>query len=210
MKKKIIFAILIIVVIGLLGMRYLDKDDLDLTGAKVAILLTEEYDEKETAGVIKYLKNRGAVTSIVGLEYGSIKPYDKKNVLRDIDQLVKNVKSDDFDALVIPGGYSPAKLAKNKAVLKLVKDMVNKGKPCAAICHGPIVLAEAKVVKDREVTSHSGLESALKLNGATWINKKVVVDGSLITSRRPRDQRHFNAAIGLALSEIVETPWLLL
>lgn len=206
MKKKIIFGFLVLIVIGLLGMQYLAEDDLVLNGANVAILLAEEYDEQETAGVIKYLENRGAVTSIVGLEYGSIKPYDKKNVSRKIELLVKNVESDDFDALVIPGGYSPAKLAKNKVVLEFVKDMVNKGKPCAAICHGPIVLAEAKVVKNREVTSHSGLESALKLSGATWVNRKVVVDGNLITSRRPRDQRHFNAAIGLALSKIVEKP----
>lgn len=204
MKKKIIFAFLIFIVIGLLGIRYLAKDDLVLTGTKVAILLAEEYDEQETAGVIKYLENRGATTSIVGLEYGSIMPYDKKNVTREIELLVKNVKSYDFDALVIPGGYSPAKLAKNKAVLKFVKDMINKDKLCAAICHGPIVLAEAKVVNNREVTSHSGLESALKLSGANWLNRKVVVDGNLITSRRPRDQKYFNAAIGLALSKIVE------
>ncbi|MFP4456765.1 MAG: DJ-1/PfpI family protein [Clostridia bacterium] len=202
MKKKSIFILLLIALAGFIGMRYFSEDDLDLTGTKVAILLADEYDENETTGVIEYLTDRGSSVSIIGLTYGPISPYNKKNVTRDIEMVVKDIKSSDFDALVIPGGYSPAKLAKNNSALNFVRNIVNDGKICAAICHGPVVLAEAGVIKNRKITSKTGLEGDLKLNGAIWENRKVVVDDNLITSRRPRDQRYFNAAIGLALSEI--------
>ena len=109
------------------------------------------------------------------------------------DALVSEVRADDYDALVIPGGVAnPDKMRTDPNAVKLVRDFLFAKKPVAAICHGPWLLAEAEVLDGRTVTSWPSIRTDLKHAGATVVDKEVVVDGNLVTSRKPDDIPAFN------------------
>jgi len=200
-KKTILLlvALVIIAVIGIGIFNHLATDDLDLSGVKVAVLLDDEYNEKEASSTINYLEKRNAEVAIVGIKSGSVSPYDKVRVSRDIDVLIKDICIDDYDALVVPGGYSATNLSENDEVLTFVRDFYNTNKPCAAICLGPVVFVNADIVNNKSITSYAGLQNASSRAGANWENTNVVVDSNIITSRRPQDLRRFNAEIGLMI-----------
>jgi len=105
------------------------------------------------------------------------------------------VRVDDFDALVIPGGYSPDKLRINEGMVEFTREFVQSGKPVAAICHAGWMLAEVVVVRDRRLTSVRNIRTDLVNAGADWVDQEVVVDGNLITSRTPADLRPFCDAL---------------
>lgn len=105
------------------------------------------------------------------------------------------MRVDDFDALVIPGGYSPDKLRINEGMVEFTREFVQSGKPVAAICHAGWMLAEAVVVRDRRLTSVRNIRTDLVNAGADWVDQEVVVDGNLITSRTPADLRPFCDAL---------------
>ncbi len=206
MKKKVIAVVAILVIaIAFVMFSVLAEDDLDLNGAVVAVLIGEGYNEQEAGSSIEYLEARGVEVIIAGVELTTVTPYDRVRVSREIEVLVKDINLDEIDALVVPGGYAANNLARDDDVISLVREVVESGKPLAAICTGPIVLAEADVVQGRTVTSQSGLQNAFSRANANWISSRVVVDENIITSRRPRDLRFFNAEIGIILRGIIET-----
>jgi protease I len=120
---------------------------------------------------------------------------DKSSTQR-VDRRVSDVAVADYDALVLPGGVAnPDALRTDEDAVGFVRDFVASGKPVAAICHAPWTLVEADVVKGRTLTSWPSLQTDLRNAGATWVDKEVVVDGNLITSRNPDDLPAFNSQL---------------
>ena len=117
-----------------------------------------------------------------------------------VDQTVSEASPDDYDALVLPGGVAnPDALRLDQSAVSFIRSMVESGKPVAAICHAPWTLIEADVVRGRRVTSWPSLQTDLRNAGAEWVDEKVVVDGNLVTSRKPDDLEAFNSALMEAL-----------
>jgi protease I len=131
-----------------------------------------------------------AKVDVLSIKTGQIKGWDRTNWGKSVkvDHLVSEVRPTDYDALVLPGGQiNPDKLRTDKNAVAFIKQFVETGKPVAAICHGPWGLIEADVVKGKTVTSWPSVHTDLKNAGARWVDKEVVQDGNLITSRRPED-----------------------
>ncbi|MEX2379310.1 MAG: type 1 glutamine amidotransferase domain-containing protein [Vicingaceae bacterium] len=174
-----------------------------LEGKKVAILATDGFEESELIEPQKALKNANVETDIISLETGEIRGWKNGNWSDSIavDQTVDDVKSDDYDALMLPGGViNPDKLRRSESAVVFVRNFFKQSKPVAAICHGPQLLIEADVVKDRKMTSFSSIRKDLENAGAKWVDKEVVVDHGLVTSRSPKDLPVFNA-------KLVEEVW---
>jgi protease I len=111
------------------------------------------------------------------------------------ERSIRDVTHNQFDALVIPGGYSPDHLRMDPRMVDLTRDMARSGRPVAAICHGPWMLAEADVARGRMMTSWPSIRTDLVNAGAKWIDREVVEDGNLITSRKPSDLDAFSEAL---------------
>jgi protease I len=113
-----------------------------------------------------------------------------------VDEMTRSANPDDYDALVLPGGVAnPDALRRDPSALELVKAVLGTGKPVAAICHAPWVLVEAGVVEGRTLTSYPSLRTDVENAGGTWVDEEVVVDGNLITSRKPDDLPAFIEAL---------------
>ena len=167
----------------------------DLKGKKVAILTEDGFEEIELTSPRDALKEAGAEVLIVSPKKDKVKAKSGDDWTNDydVDLQLGDAKSADFDALVIPGGViNPDKLRVNKEAIKFVQDFFNENKPVAAICHGPQVLINAEVVRNKKITSVEAIQVDLKNAGAHWEDKEVVVDGNLITSRTPKDLPAFN------------------
>jgi protease I len=175
-----------------------------LSGKKVAILVANGFEQVEMTEPKKALEEAGAKTSIVSPESGKVKGW-KLTEWGDefpVDMPLENAKADDFDALVLPGGVmNPDKLRRNEWALQFVRAFFESGKPIAAICHGPWTLIDAGVVEGRTMTSYPSIQTDLKNAGAKWVDKEVVVDNGLVTSRKPDDIPAFN---GKMIEEISE------
>ena len=175
-----------------------------LEGKKVAIIATHGFEESELTSPMKVLKEKGAMVHIVSSEKGKIKSWKDGNWGEEInvDMTTTEAKSGDYDALVIPGGViNPDLLRRDKKAVSFVKAFFADGKPVAAICHGPQMLVEADVLKDRNVTSFFSVRKDLENAGAVWLDQEVVVDAGLVTSRTPDDLDAFNAKL---VEEILE------
>src|SRR6185437_13781242 len=161
-----------------------------LEGMRVAILAADMFEQIELTEPRKALQQAGAQTTLVSLNDGEVqgaKHYDKSDRF-PVDMTIDNAKADQFDALVLPGGVAnPDQLRGNKKAVQFVKDFFDAGKPVAAICHAPWTLVEADVVRGRRMTSWPTLQTDLRNAGANWVDEEVVVDGGLVTSRRPDD-----------------------
>jgi protease I len=169
-----------------------------LEGKKVAILATDGYEESELIEPKKALENANVETEVVSLESGEIRGWNNGNWSNSIavDKTVNEVKSDDYNALLLPGGViNPDKLRRDKGAVSFVRDFFEQSKPVAAICHGPQLLIEADVVKDRKMTSFASIRKDLENAGAKWVDEEVVVDHGLVTSRSPKDLPVFNAKL---------------
>lgn len=171
----------------------------DLSDKRVAILVGEGFHDGETFFPMAHLVNHGASVSVVGLEPGIVEAYNSDMTAR-VTHEVSVVSIDDFDALVIPGGRSPAWLREHDEVVMFVREFVESGKPVAAICHGPQVLVRAGVVEGRTLTAIGGVEGELTEAGATFVDVPLQQDGNLITSRVPGDLPGFVAAISGAIA----------
>ena len=174
-----------------------------LQGKRVAILATDGFEQVELTEPKKNLEKEGARVTVLSLKPGEIKGWnhtdwgDKVKV----DGLVADADPASFDALVLPGGQiNPDKLRMDKQAVSFVKRFAESGKPTAAICHGPWMLIEAGVVKGRKATSWPSVSTDLKNAGAQWEDSQVVVDGNLITSRKPDDIPAFSEKIIEALA----------
>ncbi|HET7682826.1 MAG TPA: type 1 glutamine amidotransferase domain-containing protein [Marmoricola sp.] len=140
----------------------------------------------------------GATAELLSTDTGEVQTYDHldKAETRPVDRPVTDASVDEYDALVLPGGVAnPDALRRNDAAVKFVREFVESGKPVAAICHAGWMLAEAGVAEGRTVTSWPSLETDLRNAGAEWVDKEVVTDGNLITSRKPDDIPAFNNAL---------------
>jgi len=141
------------------------------------------------------MEKEGFKVDIISLHPGKIKAWNNGNWSNEykVDKTLDKVKAKDYDALVLPGGViNPDKLRRSEEVLNFVKDFFDENKLVAAICHGPWTLISADVIKGKTLTSFFSIRKDIENAGARWVDKKVVVDGSLITSRNPDDLPAFN------------------
>ena len=172
--------------------------------SKILILATDGYERSELREPLEQLKAKGASVKIASLQMGEIKSWDKKNWGDSVkvDLLAKDAKVADFDALVIPGGQmNPDLLRVDASAIQLVKDFAAAGKTLAAICHGPWLFAEAGIAKGKQLTSYKSIKTDLINAGADWIDKEVVADNAIVTSRSPAD---LDAFISKIIEEIEE------
>lgn len=166
-----------------------------LDGLKVAILATDGFEQSELFEPRKALQEAGAEVKIVSLKTGEIKGWNEKNWGDSIavDLTIDEADANDFDALQLPGGVmNPDKLRMNEKAVRFVKSFFEAGKPVAAICHAAWTLVEADVVKERTLTSWASLKTDLENAGAKWVDREVVIDNGLVTSRNPNDLPAFN------------------
>jgi protease I len=168
-----------------------------LKGLKVAILATDGFEQSELTEPRKALDKAGAATEIVSPKRGRLRAWNHKEwgLEVDVDQELGDADPKDYDALVLPGGVmNPDALRMNPAAVAFVKSFFEAGKPVAAICHGPWTVIEAGAAKGHRMTSWPSLKTDLRNAGAEWVDEEVVVDGTLVTSRKPDDLPAFNRA----------------
>ena len=169
-----------------------------LQGKKVAILAADMFERVELEEPRKALEEAGAETEIVSLEDGEIKGFDHFDPVNTVkvDRTIEEVSPDEFDALMIPGGVgNPDQLRGDENVVSFVREFHASGKPMAVICHGPWVLVESGVVRGKRLTSWPTLETDIRNAGGEWVDNEVVVDGNLVTSRKPDDIPAFTQAM---------------
>ena len=176
----------------------------ELSGMKVAVLATDGVEQIELDRPWQALEEAGAQPELVSLEAGEITAYqhiDKGDTMK-VDAVVGSADPDEYGALVLPGGVINGDFIRADAdAVAFVKAFFEAGKPVAAICHAPWVLAEADVVRGRRMTSWPSLQTDLRNAGADWVDEEVVVDGNLVTSRKPDDLDAFCAK---AIKEFAE------
>jgi protease I len=171
-----------------------------LSGKRVAFLVEDEYDHRELSGPLDALQRAGAVVTIVGPVADAEYRGKRGNGTVRSDVAAGAVTIKDFDAIVIPGGHAPDKMRMRHAMVDLVRDAMEAGKPVAAICHGPSVLISAGALRGRTLTCWPSIAIDVKNAGGLYVDKPVVEDGNLITSRKPDDVPVFSDAIIRALS----------
>ncbi|HVV85631.1 MAG TPA: type 1 glutamine amidotransferase domain-containing protein [Kofleriaceae bacterium] len=167
--------------------------------AKIVFVLGEDFEDSEFRKPYDGLKAKGHSIDIVGAKAGATVKGKKGKEEVKIEKAAGDVDAASYDAIVIPGGYSPDHLRTDPAVVALTQQMLREGKLVAAVCHGPQLLIEAEGVKGRVVTSWPSVRKDLENAGATWVDEEVHVDGKLITSRKPDDLPAFTAAIAQRL-----------
>ena len=175
-----------------------------LSGKTIAILATDGYEQSELESPRDHLLGEGATVHVIAPDgQDSIRGWKGKDWGQQVsvDKALSAAKADDYDALVLPGGVlNPDKLRVDAAALSLIKAFASAGKPVAAICHGPWLLAETGLASGKRVTSWPSLKTDLGNAGGRWEDSEVVVDQGLITSRNPDDLPAFNKAIVAAVS----------
>lgn len=166
-----------------------------LDGKKVAILVTDGFEQVEMTKPREALDEAGAETKIVSLKSGKIQGmhHADKGDKFDVDLTLDEARPEEFDALMIPGGLmNPDVLRSNEDALEFTRHFFREGKPVSVICHGPWVLIDAGVVRGRTLTSWPAIKTDVKNAGGKWVNEEVVVDNGLVTSRKPDDIPAFN------------------
>jgi protease I len=180
-----------------------------LTGKRVAILATDGVEQEELTRPRDALEAAGANTSVVSPKTDQIKAW-QHGTWGDkiaVDVPLSSAKADDFDALMLPGGVmNPDRLRMDPKAVEFVRSFFAKGKPVAAICHAPWMLVEADVVRGRTITSWPSLRTDLKNAGADWVDREVVTDEGLVTSRKPDDIPAFNRKMIEEFSEGLHQP----
>ena len=170
----------------------------DLSRARVLMLATDGFEQSELLEPRKALLDAGAEVTLASLKPDPITGEQRGEKGESItpDTLIEQVDSADYDALVLPGGVAnPDKLRMNKRAVEIIREFVEADKIVAAICHAPWLLIEADVVDGKRATSWPSLRTDLANAGASVLDEPVVVDGKLITSRKPDDIPAFNQAI---------------
>ena len=171
---------------------------MDLKQARVAVLVEQQYQEMEVWYPIYRLREAGCKVTLVGPEAGATYP-SKLGYPAKSDKAAKDVSADDFDALVIPGGFAPDFLRRHEAVIKLVRNLAEQGKPIAAICHGPWVLCSTPALRGKKATCFFAIKDDVVNAGALYVDAEVIRDGNIITSRKPDDLPAFVVALLQAL-----------
>lgn len=159
--------------------------------SKIAILLTDLFEDVEYTAPVSAFDKAGHEIFHVGLREGKIVKGKKKETPVKIDKQIDNVSTDTYDALFIPGGYSPDKLRIHKNVVDFVSEFVKSKKPVFLICHAPQLLITADVLKGRKITGWKSIIQDIKNAGAEYVDKEVVIDNNLVSSRSPKDLSSF-------------------
>jgi protease I len=163
--------------------------------ARVAFVMDEMFEDSEFKVPYDRVKEAGHEAVIVGLSKNKTVEGKKGMEKATTDAAIKDVKADDFDALVVPGGYSPDKIRVEPKMVEFTKKIAAADKPVAAICHAGWMLAEADLIKGKTVTSWPSIKTDLINAGANWVDQEVVEDGNIITSRKPDDLEAFTKTL---------------
>jgi len=166
-----------------------------IQGKRIAILVTEGFEQAELDKPRKALDDAGATTEVVSPMKDKVRGWDMKDWGREVsvDVPLPSADPNNYDALLLPGGVmNPDKLRMIPEAVDFVKKFFQTGKPVAAICHGPWMLVEADVVNGRKMTSWQSLKTDIRNAGGTWVDEEVVVDEGVVTSRKPDDMPAFN------------------
>lgn len=177
----------------------------------MAILVTDGFEQSELLEPRKALDEAGATTQVVSPAGKKVKGWNHKDWGQEVavGVALDSANADDFDALLLPGGVmNPDQLRMNPQAVEFVKQFTKAGKPVAAICHGPWTLLEAGAVRGRTITSWPSLKTDLTNAGAHWVDKEVVVDGTLVTSRKPDDIPAFNREMIRLFADVAHSPGL--
>lgn len=181
----------------------------DLEDRNIAILATDGFEQSELAEPLEALKKAGANVHIVSLKDGTIKGW-KHTQWGDsfkVDRTLDEANPEEYQALMLPGGVmNPDKLRLHDNAIDFIKQFVKNDKPIAAICHGPWTLINAGGVKGKTMTSWPSIKADLINAGAQWVNREVVRDGNLVTSRRPDDLPAFNEEMVKVFAEQTKKP----
>ncbi len=170
----------------------------DMTDAKIVIVATDGFEQSELFVPLEQLREKGATVHVATLDGDAIKGWDKDNWGKsvDADTKIADVKVEDYDCIVLPGGQiNPDLLRVEADAIKLIQGFVSKGKIVAAICHAPWLLIEADVVRGREMTSYHSIKTDLKNAGAQWVDQEIAISNGIITSRSPEDLDAFVSKI---------------
>lgn len=161
---------------------------------KVAFLLADGFEDSEMQNPFDAMIENGTEGVIVSMEKGT-KLRGKKGAVYVSHLAIEEAKPTDFEVIVIPGGKSPSFLRDHSAVIRFVQEASSKGVPIAAICHGPQVLTKAGLVKGKTLTAYPGIAEEIEKAGGTYVDRELVEDDNLITSRSPADESAFIDAI---------------
>ena len=159
---------------------------MELTGYRACIFVEQQYQELEVWYPLYRLKEAGCRVDVVGPDSGQTYP-SKLGYPAKSDKSIKDVSANDFDLVVIPGGFAPDFLRRNEGILRFVSTMAEQGKVVAAICHGPWVLCSTQALKGKKATCFFAIKDDVMNAGANYVDAEVVRDGNLITSRKPDD-----------------------
>jgi protease I len=173
----------------------------ELKGKRAAVLVEQQYQEMEVWYPVYRLREAGCQVTLVGPEAGQTYP-SKLGYPAKSDKGVKDVSANDFDCVVIPGGFAPDFLRRSEGILKFVSEMAEQGKVIASICHGPWVLCSTQALKGKKATCFFAIKDDVINAGATYQDAEVVRDGNLITSRKPDDLPAFLTTILQAVKEL--------
>jgi len=173
-----------------------------LGGKRVAMFVEDGFDERELNGPLELLRAAGATVTIVGPTANAEFRDKRGNAVVTSELAAGAAKLADFDAIIIPGGHAPDKMRMRHAMVDLARDAMEAGKPVAAICHGPQVLISANVLRGKTLTCWPSIAIDVKNAGGLYVDKPVVEDGNLITSRKPDDVPAFSDAIIRALARV--------
>src|SRR5271163_4538442 len=178
---------------------------MELQGKRIAVLVEQQYQEMEVWYPIYRLREAGGTVTVVGPEAGQSYP-SKLGYPCKSDKAASQCKAEDFDAVVVPGGFAPDFMRRTEAMIRLVSDMAEQGKVVAAICHGPWVLCSTQALKGRKATCFMAIKDDVINAGAKYIDAEVVRDGNIITSRKPDDLPAFLTTILQTVKETKAAP----
>jgi len=170
----------------------------DIKGMKIAILITDGFEEVEMTKPRQALDDAGAKTSIVSPRKDKVKAWNMTDWSKEypVDAPLESANANDFDALLLPGGViNPDKLRMEPKAVAFAKAFFDAGKPVAAICHGPWTVIETGYAKGKQIASWPSLKTDLRNAGAEWVDQESVVDGNLVSARKPDDIPAFNKAM---------------
>jgi protease I len=167
----------------------------DVKGKKVAILTENGFEEVELTSPMNALEEAGAIVEIVSPQQEKVKAWDHDHwsIELPVDKHISDANPEDYDMLMLPGGVmNPDTARTNKQCVAFAQHFIEQGKPLAAICHGPQILIETGMLDGRRMTSYLSIKTDLENAGVNWVDKEVVVDNGLVTSRSPKDLEAFN------------------
>jgi protease I len=173
---------------------------------RVAILTENGFEETELTSPKKAMENAGFKVDIISSEKGQVKAWntDHWSISLPVNVKLSDADPDHYDALIIPGGVmNPDKMRMQKEYVTFAKEFMQSGKPVAAICHGPQLLIQTGLLEGKKMTSYPSIKTDIINAGAEWLDKEVVVDKNLITSRSPKDLEAFNKKLVEKIKEDV-------